>query len=53
MNRKTGLEHLSFLKEIKARPTNLDILTEYQKWVDEQSNLPDAIMCMYQLETSS
>jgi len=27
---KTGLDHLTPLKEIKARP-NLDILTEYQK----------------------
>jgi len=49
---KTGLEHLTSLKEIKARP-NLDILTEYQKWVDEQSDLTHAIMCMYQFETSS
>ena len=37
---------------IKARP-NLDILTEYQKWDDEQSDLVDAIMGMYQLDTSS
>jgi len=52
INGKTGLEHLTFLSEIKARP-NLDILTEYQKWVDEQSDLVDAIMGMYQLDTSS
>jgi len=52
LNGKTGLEHLTSLAEIKARP-NLDILTEYQKWVDEQSDLVDAIMGMYQLETSS
>jgi len=52
LNGKTGLELLSFLKKIKARP-DLDILTEYQKWVDEQSNLPDAIMGMYQLDASS
>jgi len=38
MNGKTGLEHLTSLKEIKARP-NLDILTEYQKWVDKKSDL--------------
>jgi len=43
---------LNSLAEIKARP-NLDILTEYQKWVDEQSDLVDAIMGMYQLDTSS
>ena len=30
INRKIGLDHLTPLKEIKARP-NLDILTEYQK----------------------
>jgi ribosome assembly protein YihI (activator of Der GTPase) len=52
LNGKTGLEHLTSLAEIKARP-NLDILTEYQKWVDEQSDLVDAIMGMYQLDTSS
>ena len=32
MNGKTGLDHLNSLKEIKALP-NLDILSEYQKWV--------------------
>ena len=52
INGKTGLEHLTSLEEIKARP-NLDILTEYQKWVDEQSDLLDAIMGMYRLDTSS
>jgi len=52
INGKTGLEHLTSLEEIQARP-NLDILTEYQKWVDEQSDLADAIMGMYQLDTSS
>ena len=52
INGKTGLEHLNSLAEIKARP-NLDILTEYQKWVDEQSDLVDSIMGMYQLDTSS
>ena len=36
--------------KIKARP-NLDILTEYQKWLDEQSDLVDAIMGMYQVDT--
>jgi len=59
MNRKTGLDHLTSLKKIHARP-NLDILTEYQeylficlfKWVDEQSDLADAMMGMYQLDTS-
>ena len=51
MNGKTGLDHLTSLKEINARP-NLDILTEYQKWVDEQSDLADAIMGMYQVDTS-
>jgi len=35
----------------EARP-NLDIFTEYQKWVDEQSDLTDAIMGMYQVDTS-
>jgi len=34
INGKTRLDHLTPLKEIKARP-NLYILTEYQKWVDE------------------
>jgi len=51
---KTGLDHLTPLKPIKARP-NLDILTEYQKyqkWVDEQSDLVDAIMGMYPVDTS-
>ena len=52
INGKTGLEHLTSLEEIKARP-NLHILTEYQKWVDEQSDLVDAIMGMYQLDKSS
>jgi len=28
-------------------------LTEYQKWVDEQSDLADAIMGMYQVDTST
>jgi len=51
MNGKTLLDHLTSLKEINARP-NLDILTEYQKWVDEQSNLVGAIMGMYQVDTS-
>ena len=50
LNGKTGLDHLTPLKEFKARP-NLDILTEYQKWVDEQSDLVDAIMGMYQVDT--
>jgi len=54
MNGKTGLEHsgLTSLKEIKVRP-NLDILTEYQKWADDQSILGDAIRGVYQLDTSS
>jgi len=54
MNGKTGLEHsgLTSFKEIKVRP-NLDILTEYQKWVDDQSILGDAIRGLYQLDTSS
>ena len=43
--------HLNSFKEINAR-SNLDILTEYQKWVDEQSDLADAIMGMYQVDTS-
>ena len=51
MNGKTALDHLTSLKVINARP-NLDILTEYQKWVDEQSHLVDAIMGMYQVDTS-
>jgi len=46
------LEHLTSLAEIKARPT-LAIFTEYQKWVDEQSDLVDTIMGMYQLEINS
>jgi len=29
-----------------------DILTEYQKWVDERSDLVDTIMGMYQVDTS-
>jgi len=49
MNGKTVWDHLTSLKEINARP-NLDILTEYQKWVDEQSDLADAIMGMYQVD---
>ena len=52
LNGKTGLEHLTSLAEIKARP-NLAIFTEYQKWVDEQSDLVDVIMGMYQLEKNS
>ena len=51
MNGKTGLDHLTSLKEIKALP-NLDILSEYQKWVNEQSDLVDAILGMYQIDTS-
>ena len=51
MHGKTGLDHLTSLKEIMARP-NLDQLTDYQKWVDEQSDLADAIMGMYQVYTS-
>ena len=51
INGKTGLDHLTPFKEIKARP-NLDVLTEYQKWVDEQSDLADAIMVVYQVDTS-
>ena len=50
-NGKTGLDHLTPLKEIKARP-NLDILTKYQKWVDEQSDLVDVIMGMDQVDIS-
>jgi len=48
------LEHsgLTSLKEIKVRP-KLDMLTEYLKWVDEQSILGDAIIGVYQLDTSS
>ena len=45
------MDHLTPLQKIKARP-NLDILTEYQKWLDEQSDLVDAIMGMYQVDTS-
>ena len=45
------MDYLTPLKEINARP-NLDILTEYQKWVDEQSDLVDAIVGMYQVDTS-
>jgi len=54
MNGKTGLEYsgLTSSKEIKVHP-NLDILTEYQKWVREQSILGDAIMGVYRLDTSS
>ena len=52
INGKTGLEHLTSLGEIQAR-SNLDILTEYQKWVDGQSDFADTIMGMYQLDTSS
>ena len=51
MNGKTGLDHLTSLKEINVR-FNLDTLTEYQKWVDEQSDLADAIMGMYQVDKS-
>ena len=51
MNGKTVLNHLKSLNEINARP-NLDILMEYQKWVVEQSDLTDAIMGMYQVDTS-
>jgi len=51
MNGKTGLDHLTSFKEIKALP-NLDILSEYQKWVDGHSDLVDAIMGMYQVDTS-
>jgi len=54
MNVKNGLElkHLTSLKELKAHP-NLDILTEYQKWIDEHIDLADVIMGMCQLNTSS
>jgi len=38
--------HLS--KRLRHAP----ILTEYQKWFDEQSDLVDAIMGMYQVDTS-
>jgi len=48
MNGKTGFQHLTSLQEINARPS-LDILTEYQKWVDEQSNLSDASWVCIQL----
>jgi len=51
MNGKTGLDHLTSLIEIKALP-NLDILSEYQKWVNEKSDLEDAILGMYQVDTS-
>ena len=51
INGKTGLDHLTPLWKITARP-NLDILTEYQKLRDEQSDLVDAIMGMYQVDTS-
>ena len=51
MNGKTGFDHLTSFKEISAR-LNLHILTEYQKWVNEQSDLADAIMGMYQVDTS-
>ena len=50
MNGKTGLDHLTSLKEIMALP-NLDILSEYQKWVDEKSDLKDAILGTYQVDT--
>ena len=43
--------HLTTLQEIKTRP-NLDISTEYQKWLDDQSDLVGAIMGMYQVDTS-
>ena len=46
------MEHLTSLAEIKARP-NLVIFIEYQKWVDEQSDLIDTIMGMYQLDINS
>jgi len=36
---------------ITVRP-NLDNLTSYQKWVDEQSYLADAIMGMYYFDAS-
>ena len=45
------MDHLTPLKDIKVRP-NLGILTECQKWVYEQSDLVDAIMGMYQVDTS-
>jgi len=51
INGKTGLDHLTPFKEIKARP-NLDVLTEYQKWVDEQSDLADENMGTYQVDAS-
>jgi len=35
MTGKYGLDHLTSHKVITARP-NLDKLTDYQKWVDEQ-----------------
>ena len=49
----------SFLKQNPGdqssgvRFPNLAIFTEYQKWVDEQSDLVDVIMGMYQLEKNS
>jgi len=46
MNGKTEVDHLTSLKEIEARP-NLDKFTDYQKLVDEQNDLGDAIMDMY------
>ena len=48
MNGKTEVDHLTSLKEIEARP-NLDKFTDYQKLVDEQNDLGDAIMDMYWL----
>ena len=51
INGKTGLDDFTPPKDIKARP-NLDILTKYQKWVREQSDLVDVIMGMYQVDTS-
>jgi len=46
-----GLDHLTSLKEITAHPT-LHKLTDYQRWVDEQNDLADAIISMYQVDTS-
>jgi len=51
INGKTGLDHLTPLKEIKAR-LNLDILTKYQKRVDEQSDLVDVIVGIDQVDIS-
>ena len=48
---KLDFYHLTSLKEIKALP-NLDILSKYQKWVHEPSDLVDAILGMYQVDTS-